>query len=268
MEQSILNQPEAETPASVEEIKVDNLVESTHEKAPEDFVYATKVLLETLKKEEKTAEEGFVFSYGSLTKTTSKGVPLGITSLSWMSEDGLGEKGKQRIVLVAKNDSTGKVVGLRLSDIRDKGLSINENGSYLNSLIASGEIFTRNRGEGIATVLDEAFVEILTKMANEHKQHYPGEHQIHWNVENRHLKRLEESKNKDLDTDNNEREVEQKRWQSLYGEGGKFGLKRSGEFEYTKKIEPIMEEGQDYRMQPIDIQSFKNIEKGLEEVVQ
>jgi hypothetical protein len=185
-----------------------------------------------------------------------------------MSDDGFATDNKRRVVLVATNPVDGKVVGLRLSDIRPDGLTQDKEKGYVNKEKVSGEILTRLRGEGIAPALDNAFVKVITKIANYYKQEFSGEHQFDWSVENANLKRLNRKKEEGLSGDElKELENEQKRWQSVYGEAGRFGFKKTDEYNYIKTIEPQLEEGKTYEPEKVDMEKYKKIEAALEECV-
>jgi hypothetical protein len=235
---------------------------------PENFIKAARVLLESLRAQEKEAEAGYVFSYDSITEKTSQGKEIKVDTLSWISDDGFATDNKRRVVLVATNPVDGKVVGLRLSDIRPDGLTQDKEKGYVNKEKVSGEILTRLRGEGIAPALDNAFVKVITKIANYYKQEFSGEHQFDWSVENANLKRLNRKKEEGLSGDElKELENEQKRWQSVYGEAGRFGFKKTDEYNYIKTIEPQLEEGKTYEPEKVDMEKYKKIEAALEECV-
>jgi hypothetical protein len=241
----------------------------TSKKTPENFVKAARTLLDSLKSQEKSAEEGYVFSYEPIIEKTSQGKEINVDSLSWISDDGFATDNKQRLVLVATNPVDGKVVGLRLSDIRPDGLVKDEEKGYVNKEKITGEILTRLRGEGIAPALDNAFVKVITQIANHYKQEFSGEHQFNWSVENANLKRLNKKKEEGLSgPELEELETEQKRWQSVYGEEGKFGFKKTDEYDYVRTIEPQLEEGKSYDLQKVDMEKYKKIEAALEECLE
>ncbi len=238
----------------------------TNKKTPENFVQAARVLLDSLKAKEKSAQEGYVFSSDPITEKTSQGKEIKVDSLSWISDDGFATENKRRIVLVATNPLDGKVLGLRLSDIRPDGFVKDENKGYVNKEKITGEILTRLRGEGIAPALDNAFVKVITQVANHYKQEFSGEFQFDWSVENANLKRLNKKKEEGLSgPELAELETEQKRWQSVYGEEGKFGFKKTDEYNYVRTIEPKPEEGKSYDLQKVDMEKYKKIEAALEE---
>jgi len=241
----------------------------TSKKTPENFVNAARTLLDSLKSQEKSAEEGYVFSYEPIIEKTSQGKEINVDSLSWVSDDGFATDNKRRLVLVATNPIDGKVVGLRLSDIRPDGLVRDEERGYVNKEKITGEILTRLRGEGIAPALDNAFVKVITQVANHYKQEFSGEHQFNWSVENANLKRLNKKKEEGLSgPELEELETEQKRWQSVYGEEGKFGFKKTDEYDYVRTIEPQLEEGKSYDLQKVDMEKYKKIEAALEECLE
>lgn len=270
MEESFLKKQELEVPKepdlTQESPSKESSVESLQERAPEDFRRASSLLLETLETQQKTVEEGYMFTYGTFREKTSKGKELDIDSLTWHEGVSMDfEKAKERLVLVAKDSSTGKVVGLRLSDIKDTGMRHEEDGDITNTVQVTGEVLTRYRGEGIATALDTAFEKALTKVAEKYST-YAGTHEIQWKVQNRHAQRLEEAKQKDPDVSLEDINAEQHRWQSLYGEGGKFGLKKVGAYEYNKVIEPQTVETEISIQKPVDVFTFRLLQEQLKEV--
>lgn len=238
---------------------------------PENFKNAARVLLNALKEEEESAIKGYVFTLGSSTEQTSQGKDVNVESLSWMSDDGFvsGFKNKQRVVLVATDKIDGQILGLRLADVRDEGFSRDENGDYFSKMNVTGEILTRQRGEGLATAIDKSFFKVITNLANHYKQDYPGKYQFNWEVDNANLKRFEEKKAKGIsDMESNDLELEQKRWQSVYGENGKLDFKKIDDYKYSKIVEPKPEEGVSYDMKKVDFEKYKKIEEALEECVE
>lgn len=235
-------------------------------KTPENFTKAARILASSLKSIEKTAEAGYVFSYDQIEEKTSRGQEIKVDSLSWISDDGvLTGKNKQRLALVAA-DAMGKIVGLRLADIREDGIFQDQDGNYVDKHDVTGEILTRFRGEGIAPALDRAFGEVLTQVANYYQQELAGRHQLNWMVENANQKRLEDKKQKGLPAaELAELEKEQERWQAVYGTGGKMGFRQTGEHCYTKTIEARPETGKDYNFKPVDMEKFRKIQASLEE---
>lgn len=249
-----------EAKADIEEIFNEN------KETPENFKEAALVLLKSLRAKENAAKEGYVFTFGSSTEQTSQGKEINVDSLSWLSDDGFATDNKQRLVLVATDKIDGRVVGLRLSDIRKDGIFSDENGNYINKEKISGEILTRWRGEGLAPALDNAFLKTVTKVANYYQQNFPANYQFNWEVENANLKRLEEKKTDGLSEDkSDELELEQKRWQSVYGENGKLGFKKDDEYKYSKIVEPKLEAGISYDMEKVDFEKYQKIEESLEE---
>lgn len=238
----------------------------TGKKTPENFANAARILLNTLRFKEKSAEEGYVFAYDPITEKTSQGREIKVDSLSWISDDGFATDNKRRLACIATDLADGKVVGLRLSDIRKDGMSREEDGRYVNHEKITGEILTRFRGEGIAPALDKAFEKVLIQVANYYKQEFAGDFKFSWSVENANLKRLNQKREDGLSSPElKELEMEQKRWQSVYGEGGKMGFQKVAEYDYKKTIEPQMEAGKNYDLQRVDIKKFKEIEAALEE---
>lgn len=254
-----------ETPASEVQDKKES--ENNQEKeTPENFKNAASILLRSLKSLEDTAEQGYVFSGESLVEKTSRGQEINVDYLSWMADEGFATDLKRRLVLIATDLADGRLVGLRLSDIKKDGFYVNENGEYVNQEKVTGEILTRDRGEGIAPALDSAFLKVITQLANYYKQEYPGNNQLNWVVENANLKRLEEKKAAGLsEPELKKLEEEQARWQSVYGENGKFDFKKTDKNTYLRTINPDIKEGESYEMTSVDMEKYKKIEKTLEE---
>lgn len=238
-----------------EEIAADQSVESL----PDDFKRAADMLAKALADKEKSAERGYIYTYGSLLEKTSKGREILIESLSWMEQNFYVNNGDvfQRLVLVAIDKIDNSIVGLQLSDIKSKE----------NKQVATGEIITRLRGGGIAMPLSRAYEYILKRLANECEQNFPGYTKLEWLIENANLWRLEQLRVKETDDDLTSKEDEQKRWQSLYGDNGKFGLQKVGDYTYSKIIKPDIKEGVSYERQKVDLTKFKEIQELLKEFV-
>ncbi|MEI6528825.1 MAG: hypothetical protein WCN88_00270 [Candidatus Falkowbacteria bacterium] len=240
----------------------------TSKKTPENFSKSASLLLSALEGKEESAEKGYVFSYDPIMEKTSQGKEIKVDCLSWIGDDGFATDNKRRLVLVATNPIDGKVVGLRLSDIRPDGLSHDEKRGYINKEAITGEILTRLRGEGIAPALDNAFLKTVTKIANYYKKEFGGEHQFTWVVENANLKRLNQKKEEGLSgPELEELETEQKRWQAVYGENGKLGFNKIDEYRYEKVVQPDAKDGESYEMQKVDMNKYHAIQSSLEECV-
>jgi hypothetical protein len=231
---------------------------------PENFKKAASILLRSMESLEDTAEKGYVFSGESLVEKTSRGKEINVDYLSWISDDGFASDMKRRLVLIATDLADGRLVGLRLSDIKKDGFRLDENGEYIDQEKVVGEILTRDRGEGIAPALDSAFLKVISRLANYYQQEYAGNNQLNWVVENANLRRLEERKEDGLsESDLKELEEEQARWQSVYGENGKFGFQKIKDNYYSKIIKPDVKEGESYEMQSVDMVKFKKMEDTL-----
>lgn len=241
------------------------------EKMPADFREASEALLGALRKEEDAVKEGYVFTFGPVEVTTSKGNKLTVENISWFANDGRSsiDGTKARLVLVAADSADGKIVGLRLSDIQDGRYMTNEQREISMTQNIPGEILTRARGEGIATALDTAFVEVVGRIAQDSEKLVPWYHQFNWNVENGNQKRIDERPANRLDEDaaltQQDRAGEQKRWQSLYGEEGKFGLHKTGEYDYTKIIDPAADDDISHARGKVTLDLYHDIIKKLEE---
>lgn len=241
----------------------------TSKKTPENFSKAARTLLNALKAQEESAEKGYVFSYDPIIEKTSQGKEIKVDCLSWIGDEGFATDNKRRLVLVATNPIDGKIVGLRLSDIKPDGLARDEKGNYTNKEAITGEILTRLRGEGIAPALDNAFSKTVTKIANYYQQEYGGEYQFNWVVENANLKRLNQKKEEGLSgAELEELETEQKRWQSVYGENGKMGFNKIDEYRYEKIVQPDPKEGENYEMPRVGMDKYRSIQAALEECIE
>ncbi len=240
----------------------------TNKKTPENFAKAASVLLSALRGMEESAERGYVFTYDPIMEKTSQGKEIKVDCLSWIGDDGFAIANKRRVVLVATDPVDGKVVGLRLSDIRQDGLLKDEKRGFVNKETITGEILTRLRGEGIAPALDNAFLKTVTKIVNYYKQEFLGEHQFNWVVENANLKRLNQKKEDGLSgPELEELETEQKRWQAVYGENGKLGFSKVDDTRYEKVVLPDFKEGENYEMPRVDMDKYHSIQAALEECV-
>lgn len=100
-------------------------------------------------------------------------------------------------------------------------------------LYAKGSIGVGLKGKGLAVPIELAFMKFLQLRANELKT------KIIWEVENLNLPRVQElrikyEKQETIAEELHEAEKEQERWQAMYGEGGKLGIK-SIDKNYGKK---------------------------------
>lgn len=232
---------------------------------PEDFRRASEILLKSLEHVEDDAKDGYVFSGESIIEKTSRGQEINVDYLSWKAGDnGLTSETRRQLVLIATDLISNRLVGLRLSDIKEDGLYRKENGDYAFKEKVTGEILTRDRGEGIAPALDNAFLKVITRLANYYKQEYPGNNELNWVVENANLERLKEKKANGLsESDLKKMEDEQARWQSVYGENGKFNFKKIDDNYYSKRIEPDIKEGELCNMESVDMEKFEKIKNTL-----
>ncbi len=114
-----------------------------------------------------------------------------------------------RYYLIAR-DKNGVVVGSRISSIfrtRDR-------------LCVRSRIEVKDRGQGMASLVEDSFIDSLQQLADlENKK-------VIWEVTNKNLEQLQRHQGQnDLDPAVVTRlEEEQKRWQYLYGEGGKYNI--------------------------------------------
>lgn len=107
-------------------------------------------------------------------------------------------------------DEKNEIVGTRISSIfRER-----------NRLVARSKIMVKDRGQGMASVVEESFITALQHLANSEQQ------KVVWEVYNENADTLERQEKMDVLDDETLRQLreEQKRWQHLYGEGGKYKI--------------------------------------------
>lgn len=111
--------------------------------------------------------------------------------------------------LVARNVA-GEIVGMRIVPLFQNDRSMD----------AFSKIIVRDKGKGYGSALDEVYVQLLQDFADEYDKN------VVWNISNENLDKLNTYKAEDKadPTKVSMLEEEQKRWQSLYGDGGKFGI--------------------------------------------
>lgn len=123
--------------------------------------------------------------------------------------------GGERAYLVAK-DEAGNVIGTRISSLfHEKRIMRGKEG-----VLAKSKIKIVEKGQGLAWPVERAFLQFLQFYAD--SKRLP----VVWKIENQNLERLEEYRAKE---DANpaqlqSMEEEQKRWQVLYGNGGRLGI--------------------------------------------
>lgn len=105
---------------------------------------------------------------------------------------------RSRYMLIAE-DQSGKVVGYRSMAMLET----------VDSVSATGHISTLLRNMGIAMVLDSANLDVLRRISNSRAK------SVQWMIN-------------DGNVTADERSVEHKRWESLYGEDGKMQVDSSG----------------------------------------
>lgn len=117
-----------------------------------------------------------------------------------------------RLYMFAKNEQ-GQVVETRVASI----FQINQ-----KTLECKSKIIVREKGQGLASPIEEAFIQTLQHIADTENK------RVIWKVENQNLERLEAYRGQEGadPTRLAELEAEQARWQYLYGEGGKFGISK------------------------------------------
>ncbi len=123
--------------------------------------------------------------------------------------------GGERAYLVAKDES-GRVVGTRVSSLfHERRIARGKEGILVKSKIKIVE-----KGQGLAWPVEQSFQLFLQFYADTKKM------PVIWKIENQNLEKLEEYREK-IDVDPEvirSMEEEQRRWQALYGEGGKLGV--------------------------------------------
>lgn len=239
------------------EIFPNNVTLKQEGKIPEDFRDKGQNLLRSLKVLSKEIEGGknFIQTYGEMIEKTSGGKELLISNLLYNFEPGVFPR--DSLVLIAKDLQSNKIVGLRIQEI-DRITYKDGNKSKYPIVNVEGGIITSQRGEGIASSLDNALLKTLHNIINEIQKNSPeNEHQINWSVSNDNLNELEELKKLLTEAKEKRRwetvekvekqialkKQEQERWQSLYGKDGKmkmvsFGISPSGEKQYERIIKP------------------------------
>jgi hypothetical protein len=117
-------------------------------------------------------------------------------------------------------DHSGLLVGYRLTQTKEP--------EYLNEARATGYTRIAVGGQGIATVLEMINQEYLQHLANTLQEPLV---QVVSNANEEDLRRLRDSgAAEDVIA---KKELEQKRWQSLYGPGGKLGFDERGKRTFT-----------------------------------
>lgn len=241
--------------------------QENQEETPGDFrAFAGKILGDLEKKEDG---EG-VSAYPQSVETTSNGARILIDSLIWdqpgkfRSVHGGMAKLLSEMALIATDESTGKIVGLRSAKLGEM------EEAYIKKLILEGEINVRERNKGIATTLALASLKNIQQLANERNA------QVTWLSVNANLSSLkylerkremttDEQAQKDLDEKIAKRKIEQERWQNLYGEKGKVSfqsLDKNGIL-LRKPVRPD-NEPQEIK-QPIDKEHYKKLIEALKE---
>lgn len=152
---------------------------------------------------------------------TSKGGALIVDSIYFDFKD-KSRRQHRKYYLIAQ-DTGGQIVGDRSTDI----MQLEFNGEKYAR--ADGMLATGKRGGGIATAIESTHLNLLEKEARQLGL------RIDWHISNRNLEDLQElreefrlSPSEELDNQIKEKEAEQRRWQAVYGNGGKLGFDNSG----------------------------------------
>lgn len=213
---------------------------------PEDFKELVNGILHELPLLQKSLESEQFLTYGQTIEKTTSGREILIDAIE-MSYENL-----KKIAILAADAKTHKITGLRIVDL-----------SGSSFMYARGNINVRERGQGIATILDKTLVKILQNIANK------NQHNIVWEVTNGNLTRLRELEEKGLDQAKiNDARLQQERWQKLWGAGGEFGhtlISEHDKSSYRRKFTP--NNSKILKPMPLDKKRFDEIIEALKQVV-
>ncbi len=244
-------------------------ISNPEKKLPKDFrvflvtaIGALNALKEKLHKKE-------LHTYGSLIEKNSSNRAFVVENIWWQGDMPFvnGRNNIERTMLLVGIDFlTKKIAGLR-----QLNLTKTTTGKYE----VEGEIQTGIRGIGAATAIDKGLVEIIQKLSNELGQ------EVVWKVTNAHLYNIENFKTKltpymagkeleEYKEDLFKKEEEQKRWQSLYGNDGIFGLTLNSRSlrVYSRKFTPENTESVTYDNNLITDEKYEEIVTLLEKTLQ
>jgi len=171
-------------------------------------------------------------SYGPKYYTTTKmGLPLVISTYSYTYLQCVTKDKMDVLAAIAQEEETGEIVGHMTNGIYGYPDSP-------NVLNASGEITVGKRGLGISTPLNLAFMDVLQRISDQGKI-------IKWWKSNDNLKTLKAyRKQYKNSSDPDEQkllqllEIEQQRWQSVYGASGTLGIEQYNELEGVRVFTP------------------------------
>lgn len=214
-------------------------IHNPEKKLPEGFRVFLVTAIGSLNALKEKLHKKELHTYGSLVEKNSSNRAFTVENIWWQGDAPFinGRKNVERTMLLVGID----VLTKKIAGLRQLNLTKTNTGKYE----VEGEIQTGIRGIGAATAIDKGLIEILQKLSNELEQ------EVSWKVTNAHLynienfktkwdpymtgKKLEEYKENLL-----RKEEEQKRWQSLYGDEGTFGLTlNSGSLRvYSRKFIP------------------------------
>ncbi len=160
--------------------------------------------------------------------STSEGMAVDVQDFSATYPNFMSGTRSENHILVA-TDSAGNILGIRAA-AAEQSDSTSQQEEY------SGHIITIKKGRGVATVIESAFIHLLQRKADESGKI------IYWKVANQNELDLESLRATGAPTE--DKDQEQKRWQALYGVGGKFGFKAMGKDEkdrdsYVKELQPL-----------------------------
>lgn len=208
--------------------KVLGLEKETNEPRLEDYEKLAERVRGSFEKILKEDPERLKFG-PSYHVVTSAGVPLNIENVFFHTTSGdYGEKLTEKHIFIAA-DQNGSVNGLR-------AMSLDYPDGIFDPYVMHGHIATSKRGGGVASALDTAMTDFMQREADK------DESPVLWKVTNQNLVDMEKMKADGASDSNLEKKkLEQQRWLSLYGDGGRFGLASNNGYELERTFKPIYE---------------------------
>lgn len=161
--------------------------------------------------------------------TTSAGTPLNIENVFFYTFSGdYREKVAEKQIFIA-TDQTGFVNGLR-------AMTLEHPDGIFDPFVMHGHIATSKRGGGVASALDTAMTDFMQREADK------DDSTVLWKVTNQNKVDMEKmEKDGASESDLEKKGIEQQRWLSLYGDGGRFGLESKNDYELERTFKPIYE---------------------------
>jgi hypothetical protein len=160
---------------------------------------------------------------------TSAGVPLDIENVFFYTTSGYyGDTLAEKHIFIA-TDQNGSVNGLR-------AMTLEHPDGIFDPYIMHGHIATSKRGGGVASALDTAMTDFMQREADKEDR------DVIWKVKNQNRVDMEKMKADGAsESDLEKKGIEQQRWLSLYGDGGRFGLESKNDYELERTFKPIYE---------------------------